>query len=88
MDDGGRAHLLDQSGDVLTVSNIKLVMNEPCDLAHQAPLVEASVALSTEDHRPLIVVNAMNREPLRRKVHASFRADEARGAGDEDRFQG
>jgi hypothetical protein len=29
----------------------------------------------------------MNREALRRKVHASFRADEARGTGDEDRFQ-
>ena len=52
------------------------MVNEPSHFLDQPLLVEASVALRPEDHRSLIIVDSVNLEPVRTKVHTSLRANE------------
>ena len=76
MDNCGGTQLVYQCIDTPTVSNVELVMNEPSQFLHQPLLVEAGVALRPEDHRSLIVVDAVNFEAVPVEVHTGLRADE------------
>jgi hypothetical protein len=52
------------------------MVNESSHLLNQPLLVEASVALGPEDHRSLIIVDAVNLEFAGAEVGTSLRANE------------
>ena len=76
VDDGRWTHLLDQPDDTRAVANVELMMNKPGHFADQSLLIEASVALRSEDHSSLIIVDAVDREPARAEERTGLRADE------------
>ena len=76
MDDCRRAQVLDQRIDAPAVAKVEFMVNESSHFLDQSLLVEARVALRPKDHRSLIVVDAVNLEPVRAEVHTSLRADE------------
>lgn len=76
-----------QVEDTLSVADIQFVVDEALQLALEALLVPAGVALGTEEDGALVVINSVNLVPeLFGEVMTHLGANEARGAGDEEFF--
>ena len=87
MDDHTGAHLADERQDPGPVADVELVVDEAFDLGGEAALIPACVALGAEEHRALVVVDAVHRvAQLAGEVGADLGADQARGAGNEETF--
>jgi len=70
--------------DAGAVADVELVMDEAGQVLAQAALVPTGVALRTEEHGALVVVHPVDGVAEGGKINADFRADEARGTGDEE----
>ncbi len=84
VDDDRRLDGLDQRQDAGAVADVELVVDEARQLLREALLVPAGVTLRPEEDRPLVVVHAVDGVAQGGEINADFRADEARGTGDED----
>ncbi len=77
VDDDGRLERLDQLQHGAAITNIKLVVCEPCQRLPQPLPVPAGVALRAEERLALVVVHAVNREAASMEDGSDFRADQA-----------
>ena len=88
VDNRGGLHLPDQREHPGAVADVEFVVNEARKVLLQPALIPARVALRAEKDGALVVVEAMNLiAELARKMGADLRADQSRGAGDENGFR-
>jgi len=86
VDDDGRLKGLDQTKDTGSISNVQFMVTEAREVANEPLLVPAGVALRAEKRFALIVVDAMDGEPVFMKKLRHFRADETGRACDQTDF--
>ena len=79
-DDRG-LQLLHERQDAGAVSHVQFVVNEASNLPFESALVPARVALRTEEHRPLVVVQSVDLIPLVSEVRTDLAADQAGRSG-------
>jgi len=73
VDNHGRFERFNQAKDTLPISNIQFVMSEARQVANEALLVPAGVALRSEKRFALIIVDAMDGKPVLMKKLCDFR---------------
>ena len=81
MHDGIRPEFLHQRQHALAVAQVQFVMLKAADGRGESLLVPARVALRAEEHRSLVIVQAVNAPTAGGKVGTHFRADQAGGTG-------
>ena len=84
MHDQVRAYLADKRKDSGPVAHVELVVDKARDQSGQARLVPSRIALRSEKHRALIVVETVDRESLFVEKEADFRSDQSRRTGHEN----
>jgi hypothetical protein len=84
--DNGWFEILDEAKNIGAVSNVQFVVAKAREVADEALLVPASVALRAEKRFTLIVVDAVNGETVIVKKPGNFRADEAGRTCDQTDF--
>jgi hypothetical protein len=74
---------LDQFKHRIAVADVHVVVGVLRQFAAQLVAVPQRVTLRAEEHRPLVVIQAVDGSPLPVEKPADFRTDQSRGASDE-----
>jgi hypothetical protein len=73
-------HRLDEAEHRVTITNVELVMRKRFKRLLRARLIPPRVALPTEEHGPLVVVDSMHMHTERVQMLGDLTADQTRRA--------